>query len=103
MKKKILLGAFLLLVAVVLFAQSGPTITVENKCGYPIYYIYISQADTDNWEEDVLGDDVLQPGRSVTVRLPRNGTWDFMAEDADGDTYEVYGIRVPGTNRIVLE
>ena len=103
MKKKILLGVFLLLTAVVLFAQSGPTLTVVNNCGYPIFYIYISQADTDNWEEDVLGDDVLQPGQAVNVRLPRNGTWDFMAVDMDGDPYIVYGVRVPGTNRIEIE
>ena len=93
----------MLLAAVWLFAQSSPTITVVNNCGYPIYYIYISTADTENWEEDVLGDDVLQPGRSITVRLPRNGTWDFMAVDQDGDEYIVYGVRVPGVGRIEIE
>ena len=103
MKKKILLGVFLLLAAVVLFAQSGPVITVVNNCGYPIWFIYISPTGTDNWEEDVLGDDILQPGRSINVQLPRNGTWDFMAVDEDGDSYEVYEIRVPGTNRIVIQ
>ena len=103
MKKKVLLGVFLLLAACVLFAQSGPVIAVVNNCGYPIYYIYISQSNTDDWEEDVLGDNVLIPGQTVNVRLPRNGTWDFMAVDVDGDTYELYGIRVPGTNRISIE
>jgi len=103
MKKKVLFGAFLLLVAVALFAQSGPRLTVVNNCGYPIYYIYISTADTDNWEEDVLGDAILMPGEAVIVSLPRNGTWDFMAVDGDGDTYTVYGVRVPGTDGIRIQ
>ena len=87
----------------VLFAQSGPTVTVVNNCGYPIYYIYISSSNTTDWEEDVLGDRILQPRQSIDVRLPHNGTWDFMAVDIDGDTYELYGIRIPGTNRISIE
>jgi len=103
MKKVMLVGVLLLLGTFMLFAQSGPTIAVVNNCGYPIYYIYISTADTDNWEEDVLGDGVLMPGQTVNVRLPRNGTWDFMAVDQDGDEYIVYGVRVPGTNRINIE
>ena len=103
MKKRLLLGVFLLLVAAALFAQSGPSLTVVNRCGYPIYYIFISTADTDDWEEDVLGENVLMPGQSVLVRLPSNGTWDFMAVDGDGDTYTVYGVRVPGTDGINIQ
>ena len=103
MKKKILLGVFLLLVSVVLFAQRGPTLTVVNRCGYPIYCIYISTADTEDWEEDVLGDDILMPGQAVEVRLPGNGTWDFLAIDEDGDTYTVFGVRVPGTDGINIQ
>ena len=103
MKKKLLLGVFLLLVAVALFAQRGPTLTVVNNCGYPIYYIYISTADTDDWEEDILGDNILMPGQTVDVNLPQNGTWDFMAVDEDGDTYTVFGVRVPGTDGIRIQ
>ena len=103
MKKVMLVGVLLLLGTFVLFAQSGPSINVSNDCGYPIYYIYISTADTDDWEEDVLGDNVLMPGQTVSVRLPRNGTWDFMAIDVDGDAYIVYGVRVPGTSRISIQ
>ena len=104
MKKKILLGVFLLLVSVVLFAQRGPSLTVVNNCGYPIISIYISTTDTDDWEEDVLGDDlVLMPGEAVEIRLPGNGTWDFMAVDMDGDIYYKTKVRVPGIDGINIQ
>ena len=104
MKKKILLGVFLLLTAFVLFAQSGPILTIVNKCGYPIYSVYISPSNSDDWEEDLLGDEnILMPGQILNVRLPGNGIWDFLAVDADGDTYEVYGVRVPGTDGINIQ
>ena len=103
MKKTVLVAALLLLSAFVLFAQSGPVIAVVNNTGQPIFYIYISTSDTDNWEEDVLGDNVLMPGGTVNIRLPRNGTWDFMAVAQNGDEYILMGISVPGTNRISIQ
>ena len=102
-KKVMLVGVLLVMGTFVLFAQSGPVLAVSNNCGYPIYYIFISEADTEDWEEDVLAQDVLMPGQTVNVRLPGNGTWDFMAIDSDGDAYIVYGVRVPGTSRISIQ
>lgn len=101
MKKKILfLGVIFIIGAAVLFAQSQPTVTIVNNTGYTIYYIYISESRSDDWEEDILGDDVLRPGASVNCRLPNSGTWDFLAIDEDGDEYKVMNIRIPPNNRI---
>ena len=104
MKKKVMLIGVLLLFGVcVLFAQTGPTIAVVNNTGYTIFFIYISPSDSDNWEEDVLGNDVLRPGQTLNIRLPRNGTWDFMAVGQNGTEYVLMGIRIPETNRISIE
>lgn len=65
-------------------------VTVVNKTGKPIHHVYISDEKTDDWEEDVLGDDVLQPGQSVKVTFDNNNKaciWDFKAVDADGKEY----------------
>ena len=103
MKKTLLLGLFLILGTFVLFAQSGPVVAINNQTGYPIYYIYISESGQDDWEEDILTTDVLMPNQSVNCRLPSRGTWDFMAVDADGDEYVVYGIEIPPVNRINIK
>lgn len=65
-------------------------VTVVNKTAKPIHHVYISDEKTDDWEEDVLGDDVLQPGQSVKVTFDNNTKaciWDFKAVDADGKEY----------------
>ena len=105
MKKALFLGVFLLLGTFVLFAQSKPVLTIVNNTGNTIYYIYISESDNDDWEEDVLGDDqILLPGESFNCHLPHTGTWDLLAEDENEDIYELYEIRVrSGSNRVVLK
>ena len=103
MKKVMLVGVLLILGTFVLFAQSGPTIAVVNNTGQPIFYIYISLSTSTDWEEDVLGDSVLMPGNTLNIRLPSNGTWDFMAVGQNGTEYTVMGISIPGTNRISIQ
>ena len=102
MKKFLLSGLIILAVNFLLFAQSGPVISIVNDTEYPIYYIYISDANTNDWEEDILGEDVLMPGHIYNVRLPHNGLWDFLAIDVDGDEYILMGISVSDADRIVL-
>jgi S1-C subfamily serine protease len=80
-----------------------PSVKILNNTGYAVYYIYISStaADEDEWEEDILGDDVLLDGGSVSVRLayPLNtaNRYDIKLEDGQGDTYTKRGVLItPG-------
>jgi len=43
--------------------------TLNNKSSYSITNFYTSPTTTDNWEEDVLGEDTLEPGTSVKVTI----------------------------------
>ena len=85
-------------------SSSGNTsVTVVNDTGYTIYYLYISRDDTSDWEEDVLGDDVLRSGENVRVTLPGPGVWDFKAIDKDDDDYYKMGQSISrGSNRVVF-
>lgn len=40
---------------------------LENSTGYTIEQVYVSAATTNDWEEDVLGEDVLPTGESVDI------------------------------------
>ena len=67
-----------LAVLVVAFAALGPAlvgagesrdIVVENKTGKPITSLYVSPADSDDFEEDVLGAEVLESGHAIKVHF----------------------------------
>ncbi len=78
-------------------------IEITNKTGYDVYYLYVSHEDSEDWEDDVLGDDVLADGESFRVELDNypSSIFDVQAEDEDEDTYTLYGIDVE-TDDLIL-
>ena len=70
-----LMAPMVSLVAVVsLFALTAQQVradprdfTLINESEVVITHVYVSASDTTNWEEDVLGRDVLVPGDSVDI------------------------------------
>ena len=78
-------------------------INITNDTGYDIYYLHFSHEDTTDWEEDMLGDDILEDGETfqITVTDYASSIFDFRAQDEDGDTYTIYGIDI-ATNDLVL-
>ncbi|SDW07133.1 hypothetical protein [Marinobacter mobilis] len=71
-------------------------VEVTNNTGYDIYYLYVSNEHSDEWEEDVLGDDILADGETVrvTVRKQKSSVFDIRAEDEDGDTYTIWDLDI---------
>ena len=45
--------------------------TLHNGSGVVISEVYVSSSAVTQWEEDVLGRDVLMPGESVTINFSR--------------------------------
>jgi hypothetical protein len=68
-----------------------PVVTVVNNTGYAGYYLYLSPVTSDDWEEELLGDAILESGQSYRVRLAyplsRENRYDFKMIDLDGDSY----------------
>ena len=55
---------------------------INNRTGYTISEIYIAPATSDNWEEDVMGDQTLETGTSVNVDMSESVDtcrWDLKA------------------------
>jgi hypothetical protein len=102
-KKNILLPAALLALLGVLsfgFSAEAGTINIVNATGGDIYEIYISDSGSSDWEEDVMGEDVLEAGQ--TLRLSVNGAYrqfDLMAVDSDGTSAEWH--RLPGSATLI--
>lgn len=69
------------------FLASDETLHINNRTGYTINEIYIAPTSTDNWEEDVMGEDALETDTSVSVDFSRSvdtGKWDLKAVYDDG-------------------
>lgn len=45
------------------------TFDLVNNSSYTVTNFFTSPATTDNWEEDVLGQDTLGPGETVTITV----------------------------------
>ncbi|MFA5580975.1 MAG: hypothetical protein WDA25_03370 [Paracoccaceae bacterium] len=85
--KTIATAAVLAAVAIPAAAQNR-VVTIENKSGYIITELYGSNTGATDWEEDILGADVLLNGGSIDIDYD-DGTgacmFDFLAVFEDGD------------------
>jgi hypothetical protein len=85
--------AALLLSGTSAFADSyNREVTIHNHSSYDIYYFYGSRTNTSDWEEDILGSDILPAGSSILIDFDDGTgacTFDFKAVFEDGD--EAYG------------
>jgi hypothetical protein len=62
--------------------------TLINDTGLTIDQLYCSPTATKDWEEDVLGVDVLKDGEKVEIKFSRDekaAEWDLMIVDGEGD------------------
>ena len=98
----------LALVAALLFSTSTHAGTQDfvlvNSTGVVIYELYISETKNDDWEEDVLGDDVLDTGGRLTVTFSGRDAcfWDMLAVDGDGNTVTWTALNLCTTHVIEL-
>src|SRR5437868_14505223 len=72
-------------------AQSKQDFTLVNSTGVEIHELYVSPHKSNEWEEDVLGQDTLPDGDSVTIHFsPREKAklWDLKIVDKEGNSIE---------------
>ena len=64
-----------------------------NKTGYELKALYVSPSKSDDWEDDVLGQDTLSDGQAVNVHFsPKVHTckWDLKVVYSDDDSSAVW-------------
>ncbi|MFD2264625.1 hypothetical protein ACFSM5_17100 [Lacibacterium aquatile] len=52
-------------------AQGKQDFTLTNKTGYDISEVYVAPSASKDWEEDVMGRDVLANGEAVDISFER--------------------------------
>lgn len=91
-----MLKRFLLLSAIAVTALAGTNtalaadrhVKVVNKTKTPIFAFYASRTSTNDWEEDILGDDVIMPGQSMVINIDDGSgacKYDFKGEFENGE------------------
>jgi hypothetical protein len=98
MKKYALAAAAILLAGIAAPALAGTQdFTVLNKTGHPISELYVSASAKDNWEEDVLGRDILADGDRTTIRFAGDESsclWDIKVIYSDGEDASWQGVNL---------
>lgn len=87
-------------------AEDARDITVTNKTGEPIYSLFISPADSEDWEDDVLGVDVLDDGASVDVKFSGFAAdqciFDILATNEEGDGWLLPEVDLCAVSDVVI-
>lgn len=88
-------SAAALTLATALFALSNSSamamerkVQINNQTSYTIVEFYASNTGTADWQEDILGSDVLPAGSTVSINIDDGSgycKYDFLAVFEDGD------------------
>ncbi|MEJ5975764.1 argininosuccinate lyase [Novosphingobium sp. PS1R-30] len=78
-------------------AQAEEVFTVINKTGYDIAEVYIAPSRSNDWEEDILGQDVLTDGARTNIDFAKSEdtcNWDMKVVYTDGDNAAWQGLNL---------
>jgi len=88
-------------------AEAKQDFTIVNKTGYDIKEVYVSPTKSDDWEEDVLGEDLLSDGDSWKIKFTRatkTCKWDLKVVYAVDDSTAVWnGIDLCSVSKITIK
>jgi hypothetical protein len=82
----------------------GQDFVLVNNTGADIHVVNISPSNSNDWEEDVLGSDVLGNGEYVTVNFNAGNqrNWDIQAVFENGSSISWYEIDLLSTSVVKL-
>jgi hypothetical protein len=86
-------------------AGADQDFTVVNKTGVVIDKLYVAPSDTDNWQEDILGQDQLADGQSLEIKFhpkEKAAKWDLRIEDTKGNSIEWTDLNLTEIEKVTL-
>lgn len=90
MKRRVLLLGLVLMISVMFSSiafAGAQDFELINSTGMDITHVYVSPANVNSWQEDVLGQDILESGSSVVITFDRSeqaAYWDIKVTYASG-------------------
>ncbi|HKS28391.1 MAG TPA: hypothetical protein VJS44_11250 [Pyrinomonadaceae bacterium] len=88
-------------------AQQGgkQDFTLVNQTGVEIDKVFIGPHSSDDWGEDILGQDTLPTGQSVDIKFSRSekaAMWDLRIEDKQGNSIEWENLNLLEISKVTL-
>ena len=80
--------ALLVLFAVALPSLAAPKkakVKIINQSKWEIHHVYLSSSEDESWGEDLLEDDILTKGDTLTITNISCDLYDVKVVDEDGD------------------
>jgi hypothetical protein len=85
------------------FAADKVSVTIVNKSSFEFHNMYLSPTSTNEWGPDQLGDNVINPGESFTLKdIPVNA-YDFKMIDEDGDDCIASGVKLNASETVEFD
>jgi len=79
--------------------------TLVNHTGVEIHKLYTAPHSSDDWEEDVLGEDTLADGESLDITFPKRekaAHWYLRVEDSKGNAITFENLNLKEISEVVL-
>ncbi|MBZ0114441.1 MAG: hypothetical protein K8J08_18405 [Thermoanaerobaculia bacterium] len=75
-----------------------------NQSGVLVHELYLSPSASSDWEEDVLGDDVLDDGETLHVAFRGREAcrWDFLLVDSEGGELIFEDVNLCSVSKVAL-
>lgn len=80
--------------------------TLVNATGVEIDKVFISPHSSDDWEEDILGQDTLPTGEKVDIKFHRAEKaplWDLRIEDKQGHSIEWENLNLLEISKLTID
>ena len=109
MKRQLWLFGLLLLLTLAFSATAfagAQDFELVNNTGADITHVYVSPTNVNDWQEDVLGREVLMDGDSVVITFgggERATYWDIKATFETGDSIFWKNFNLKSISTIVLQ
>ena len=84
-------------------AAAAGDIKITNSSDWSLEHLYISETDKEEWGEDQLGDEIIAPGETFTLRGVPCATYDVKLIDEDGDECAVSEVDICGSGGWKIE
>lgn len=79
--------------------------TLVNRTGVEIHELYIAPSAQPEWEEDVLGANVLPVGDSIHITFPMDASvdlWDMKVVDSEGNDLQWGQLNLKAISKVTL-
>jgi hypothetical protein len=100
------IAAAAVLLAPAMAQEAKQDFTLVNRTGYVISEVYVSPSKADDWQEDVMGQDVLEDRSSVDITFHRSEhtcKWDLkVVYKVDDSSAEWHNVDLCSVSKITI-